>query len=301
MSNQRVITIRYPSGGVEYRYGGDLPRKGDKVGRDGDEGFVASVEIDEVGGATVRVGTRVPPHITWTDARGERDEDTYKGPARGRILEAAYHLFSRRGIRAVSVEDLLEEAGVSRATFYRQFRTKDDLVLAFLQRREQRWTSDFVEAEARRRGSAPRERLLAIFDVFDEWFHKDDFEGCSFINVLLETSDLEHPVRKASADHLEYIRSVVRGLAEEAGMSEPDAETFAHSWHILMKGSIIAAGEGDTGAAKRARSMGELLLEQYLGPDGARKPTRRQQTSSVRSVVTGEPVATTVGVGEDAA
>lgn len=280
MSNQRVITIRYPSGAVEYRYGGDVPKKGDKLGRNGDEGFVTSVEVTEEG-ATVRVGTRVPRHITWADATGERDERADKGLARERILEAAYDLFSRSGIRAVSVEDLLQRAGVSRATFYRQFRTKDELVLAFLQRREQRWTSELVEAEARRRGSTPRETLLAIFDVFDEWFHQDDFEGCSFINVLLELSDTEHPARQASAAHLEYIRSVVRGLAEEAGMSEPDAETFAHSWHILMKGSIVAAGEGDPGAAKRARSMGELLLEQYLGPDGSGQPTRRPGVESV--------------------
>ena len=61
MSNQRVITIRYPSGAVEYRYGGDVPKTGDKLGRDGDEGFVTSVEIDEGGGETVRVGTRVLP------------------------------------------------------------------------------------------------------------------------------------------------------------------------------------------------------------------------------------------------
>ena len=131
-----------------------------------------------------------------------------------------------------------------------------------MQRREQRWTREFVEAEARRRGSTPRERLLAIFDVFDEWFHRDDFEGCSFVNVLLEMGDLDNPLGKASAAHLEYIRSVVRTLAEEAGMQ--DSETFAHSWHILMKGSIVAAGEGDLAAARRARPMAEDLLDRYL-------------------------------------
>jgi AcrR family transcriptional regulator len=168
---------------------------------------------------------------------------------------------------------LIASANVSKATLYRHFASKEDVVLAFLQRREQQWTREFVEAEARRRGSTPRERLLAIFDVFDEWFHRDDFEGCSFINVLLETTDREDPVRTASAAHLEYIRGVVSRLAEEAGLSAADAVEFARAWHILMKGSIVAAGEGDKLAAQRARSVGSLLLDRYLGDVDGRSRT----------------------------
>ena len=106
--------------------------------------------------------------------------------ARERILDAAYELFSQRGIRAVGVNEVIERAGVATATLYRHFPSKDELVLAFLELREQRWTKDLIEAGAISRGSDPEERLLAIFDVFDEWFHRDDFEACSFINVLLE-------------------------------------------------------------------------------------------------------------------
>lgn len=260
--NLTRITVRYPSGAVEHRYGAAVPNRGDKIGRNGDEGFVTRVEQDEYGNTRVSVGTRVPPGVTWKDATAPRADPGEAVSPRERIMEAAYELFSRRGIRAVGIDELLESAGVAKATLYRHFHSKDDVVLAFLQRREHRWTREFVEAEARRRGSTPRERLLAIFDVFDEWFHQDDFEGCSFINVLLETGDLGHPLGQASADHLEYIRSVVRGLAEEAGVQ--DAESLAHSWHILMKGSIVAAGEGDLMAAQRARSIGELVLDWYL-------------------------------------
>jgi AcrR family transcriptional regulator len=178
--------------------------------------------------------------------------------ARSRILEAAYELFSRRGIRAVGIDAIIRESGVARMTLYRHFGSKDELVLAFLERREQRWTKDWLQHEAERRAADPGERLLAIFDVFDAWFGREDFEGCSFINVLLETTDPASPVHRASADQLARIRAYVAGLAREAGVAEP--ERLAHKWHILMKGSIVAAGEGDHEAARRAREVAELVL-----------------------------------------
>lgn len=180
--------------------------------------------------------------------------------ARQRILDSAYELFSHHGVRAVGVDELIANADVAKATFYRHFPSKEDLVLAFMERREQLWTKGWVEAEARLRGSTPKEHLLAIFDLFDEWFQRDDFEGCSFVNVLLEFGGRDgHRLADASAVHLENIRSVVRTLAEEANLSDPSG--FALSWHILMKGSIVQAGEGDRDAAKRAKSLGRLLID----------------------------------------
>jgi AcrR family transcriptional regulator len=180
--------------------------------------------------------------------------------ARGRIVDTAYELFSRRGIRDVGVNELISRAGVAKATFYRHFATKDDLVLAFLEQRDRLWTVDLVVAEARRRGSTPTEQLLAIFDVFGDWFRRDDFEACSFINILLEMG-ANHPLGRASIDYLAKIRGHVQQLAEEAGLR--DAEDFSRSWHILMKGSIISATEGDADAAKRAQRMAKTLIEQY--------------------------------------
>ena len=183
-----------------------------------------------------------------------------KPDARERILDTAYELFSRRGIRDVGIDEVIERAGVAKATLYRHFPSKDELVIAFLERREERWTLAWVEAEARRRGATPEDQLLAIFELFDEWFHRDDFEACSFVNVLLEMGPV-HPVGQASVRHLASIRSVVGRLAEEAALRDP--ESFARSWHILMKGSIVSAAEGDAEAAQRARSMAILLIEQH--------------------------------------
>jgi AcrR family transcriptional regulator len=179
--------------------------------------------------------------------------------ARERILDTAYDLFSRHGIRAVGVDRIIATSGVAKMSLYRHFRSKDTLVLAFLEEREKRWTMEWLHAEASSRAEDGSGRLLAIFDVFDEWFRQPDFEGCSFINVLLEFGELDHPIRLATVEHLATIRGLVREFAEQAGVADPEA--VAHQWHILMKGSIVAAGYGDREAARRARALGELLLE----------------------------------------
>jgi AcrR family transcriptional regulator len=191
----------------------------------------------------------------------EAPEFPLETDARERIMESAYELFSRRAVNAVGIDEVVDNASVAKATLYRHFASKDELVLAFLERRDQLWTKEWVEAEARKRGDTPEQQLLAIFDLFDEWFRRDDFEGCSFVNVLLEMNDRDSTLGRASADHLAAIRTILRTLAEEGGFRDPDA--FAHSWHILMKGSIVAAGEGDREAATRAKAMGRLLIDQY--------------------------------------
>lgn len=180
--------------------------------------------------------------------------------ARERILESAYELFLRRGVRDVGINEVIAHAGVTKATLYHHFSSKDELVIAFLDLREQRWTHAWLDDGARRRRATPEARLLAIFDLFDEWFRRDEFEACSFINALLEMRAW-HPTGKASIRHLENIRAVVRRLAVEADLRNPAA--FARSFDLLMKGSIVSAVEGDVGAARRAKTMARALIERH--------------------------------------
>ena len=184
--------------------------------------------------------------------------------ARERILSTAYNLFCAHGTRAVGVDRVISEAGVAKMSMYRHFRSKNELILAVLERRRLLWTEGWVQAEVTRRATEPADQLLAIFEIFDEWFHTPEFEGCTFVNMLLEVTDRENAVHQASRDHLRVIREFVRGLAEAAGVRDPDM--FARQWHILMKGSIVSAGEGDVDAARGARLVGLLLLEQELAP-----------------------------------
>jgi len=176
---------------------------------------------------------------------------------RERILEAAYDLFAANGVNQVGIDTILGKSRCAKASLYSSFGSKVDLAIAFLDKREAIWTRQWLETEVNRRASDPKERLLAIFDVFDGWFGKKAFEGCSFINVLLE-SPADSPVRRAAAVHLCKIRAIVRALAEDADLREPDK--FAQVWHMLMKGSIIAACEGNRNAAREAKCAARLIL-----------------------------------------
>ena len=179
------------------------------------------------------------------------------GP-RERLIDTAYDLFSTNGVNQVGIDTILSKSSCAKASLYQHFNSKVDLAIAFLDRRESVWTRGWLETEIKRRAKSPNRRLLAIFDVFDGWFHKKSFEGCSFINVLLESKP-DSPVRHAATVHLAKIRAIVRGLAVEAGLREP--EKFAQAWHMLMKGSIVSAGEGNRNAAREAKYAARFILE----------------------------------------
>jgi AcrR family transcriptional regulator len=200
-----------------------------------------------------------PEHQASSKTRGRGDRSP--SAARDRVVAAAYELFSRHGIRAVGVDAVVARSGVAKMTLYRHFASKDELVLEFLRERETRWTVEWLQGEVEARTDDPAQRLLAVFDVFDGWFRRDDFEGCAFINVLLETADAGSAIHQASADHLANIRAFLAAQAAAAGARDPDA--LARELHILMKGSIIAAGEGDREAARRAQGMARLVLRQH--------------------------------------
>lgn len=181
-----------------------------------------------------------------------------------RLGRAAYELFAARGVRDVGVDTVIARAGTAKMTLYRNFPSKDDLILDFLRRRELLWTQQWLQYESRRRGERPQDQLLAIFDLFSEWFARPDFEGCSFLTTMLEINDETSPVFKASVEYLAHIRAYLRELAEAAGVADP--VRFSRQWHVLMKGSIMAAHEGDRDAADAAKELGVLLLRSHGVP-----------------------------------
>jgi AcrR family transcriptional regulator len=182
------------------------------------------------------------------------------GDARERIVSTAYDLFCRYGLRAIGIDRIIAEAGIAKMTLYRHFRSKDDLVVAVLERREEVWLRGWLEAEVEARAAAPEDRLMLIFDLFEEWFRRDDYEACLFTNSLLESKDRTNSIGAASVRGLTSVRVFLRQLAEETGVRDPEA--FAEKWQLLMLGSIIATAAGVPDAAQRARDVAVLLLEQ---------------------------------------
>ncbi len=176
---------------------------------------------------------------------------------RERILDAAYELFASIGVNQAGVDTIAVQSGCSKQSLYNHYGSKANLAVAFLDRRESLWTRGFVEAEVLKH-QEPADALLSIFDLFDGWFRKSDFEGCSFINVLLE-SEIDGQVHQAATDHLAKVREIVRTLAVAAGFEGPD--NFAQAWHMLMKGSIVSACEGNKNAAQQAKRVAQLMID----------------------------------------
>jgi AcrR family transcriptional regulator len=168
---------------------------------------------------------------------------------------------------------VISYAGVAKMTFYHHFPSKEDLVLAFLDRREEVWTRGWLQTQIMNRSSDPQDRLVAIFDVLGEWFQRKDYENCSFIRTLLEVPDAGHPLNTAARIRLANIRGLVADLAEDAAI--PDSEDFARKWVLLMRGAIICAGAGDDQAARRAKDLALLALRQSSTSRGpGRTPAR---------------------------
>jgi AcrR family transcriptional regulator len=176
-------------------------------------------------------------------------------------LAASYQLFAERGIRDAGVDELIARSGVAKATFYKYFKSKDDVALAYLER----WYENrggAIDAAVRRYGREGERALLAIFDEFDDWIRQGAVEVTSFLHVMLEMGP-NHPLGRASIEYLAKTREQLAELARSAGLR--DVEDFAWSCHILIKGAIVASAEGDRRAAERAREMASMLVERYRG------------------------------------
>mgnify|MGYP003627230304 CR=1 FL=1 len=181
---------------------------------------------------------------------------------REQILDHALRLFYSNGFHATGVDRIIAEAGVSKKTLYSHFRTKDELILATLRKRDELFRNRMMR-ETEMHAASPRERLLAVFDFLGNWFHDKDFSGCMFINASAEFAEESCPSHMVSAEHKRLVVEYLESLATLADAREP-AE-LANELNMLMEGAIVYAYVmGDKQAAGRAREMARVFVDRQL-------------------------------------
>ena len=181
---------------------------------------------------------------------------------RDHLVDTAVRLFGRDGYHATGIDKILAESGVAKMTLYKHFKSKAELILAALRRRDETFRNWFMRA-VESRASTPRARLLAIYDAIEEWFGADDFSGCMFINASAEFASHDHPIHAACAEHQRLVFGYVRDLAAAAAAGNP--EELAEQLVLLLQGSIIVAYvAGEVGAVRRARKAAEVLIAEAL-------------------------------------
>jgi AcrR family transcriptional regulator len=182
------------------------------------------------------------------------------GHAREAVVAAADRLFYAQGVRAVGMDAVRTEAGVSLKRIYSLFPSKDDLVVAVLRRRTGQWADGIERAAA---GAAtPRERLLAVFDFLDTWFREDGFRGCAFINSFGELGATSPAVAAAVREHKESFQRYARDVVREAGLPDDVALQVV----LLAEGAqTTAAITQDADVALQARRAAESLLDAATG------------------------------------
>jgi AcrR family transcriptional regulator len=172
-----------------------------------------------------------------------------------RVLAAADKLFYAQGIRAVGVDAVAAEAGVSKRTLYNHYPSKDDLIAAYLQGRFRHITPSDAPA---------REQILGAFDYLERRFAEAGFRGCPYVNAVTEIGDPSHPAVSIAVQFKEQRRLWFRALLER--LRAKNADALATQLQILFEGALAAMMvRGDPALARAARNAAQVLLDSALG------------------------------------
>jgi len=162
-----------------------------------------------------------------------------KTGSRQRLVETAERLFYAHGIHSVGIDRIIAEAGVAKMTLYNHFSSKDDLILAVLEYREEQFDKSLSHSIERyvRNGM---NRLDAFFAALKGWFQSAGFRGCSFINASVELADADHPASQFSAAHKVRFRELIAEIVAER-VPPKSAESVTSAIYLLVEGAIVTA------------------------------------------------------------
>jgi AcrR family transcriptional regulator len=179
-----------------------------------------------------------------------------RASARDRLVAAASQRFHETGIQSTGVDSIIEAAGVAKATFYRHFPSKEDLVVAWLRDPSTRWIDRLrVQVEASR--PEPVEAIPLFFEAVAEWLESEDYRGCPYLNTAVEIPDPTHPARLVVREYLQDVEDYLSGLAIAAGYRHP--QLLATELQTLLAGSITLA------VARRSSAFAVTAREAAIG------------------------------------
>jgi AcrR family transcriptional regulator len=158
--------------------------------------------------------------------------------ARGRLLNAATHLFCKNGINATGIDAIINEAGTAKTTLYKLFGSKTNLVHVVLVTEGKQWREWFI-ATIETGGGSAQTKLARIFPALKHWFRQERFYGCPLINAVGEHDKDQKQLRAIAMRHKKVVLAYIEKLATDMGAVEPDV--LAHQLALLMDGAIVAA------------------------------------------------------------
>ncbi len=199
------------------------------------------------------MAARGPRALSSADNTGTTTSRRISGEAaQASLLEAARELFYYEGVRAVGVEAVVERAGVNKMSLYRQFKSKDDLVLAYLARSDENFWGYFNASMDAHPGDA-RAQLLQFFIDLSGRAGAAGYRGCPFVNVAAEFPDPSHAARQFVERNKSQLLARLRERAAAAGATDPDA--LADDLAFLIEGAYAASQTFGAGAPRLLRSL----------------------------------------------
>jgi AcrR family transcriptional regulator len=178
---------------------------------------------------------------------------------RAHLMATAQRLFYRDGFRLVGIDTLLAEAGVAKMTLYNHFSSKEELIVAVIEKQDADVRAALVAAAAAA-GRSPARQIAAVFDWLKGWFESADFKGCTFIRACSEYPEANHPIHQAAQRHKQAVKGMLLQIVTEAGAKNP-AE-LANALGLLLDGAILTAhSSGSSASAITARTAAAALLK----------------------------------------
>jgi AcrR family transcriptional regulator len=191
-------------------------------------------------------------------AKGGKKMKAERSSARQRLLETARELFYREGIRTIGVDTIVERSGVGKATLYRHFPTKDDLITAYIEEEDHAHLQWFDAVTGSER--PPKELLLAWLEDCEQRIQEPDFRGCPFLNAMAEIAETEHPAYQSAARHERTLRDRLAQLSRQAGARDP--AQLADQLLLVVNGALASASLfGEASPAHQLTTIAAHLID----------------------------------------